>query len=435
MRTSATSGRLFKLFILGTACLSQGMPLAFIQMGLPAILRGLNESLTTITLYSLLLLPWAGKFLYAPFLDHYYIKRIGKRRTWLMLSLLLSVATILFVAVYIPAESSPRLMITIFMLNLLLSINDTAVSAYSTDILTHKEMAWGSSVRLGGHYLGMIFGGGVILSIYSITGWENTFYLLGGLTLLMAVPAVLHKEIAPVHESTVNTKTERPSTLKFAKSPGIGWFILAEILFVSSIYSAFQTYPPFLIDLGFSHDKIGEILMYWAYPSAFATAVLSGWVMQKIPAKTLLPLCMITAAGIQLFAVHLAAVPNPAYYQALLLLAGEMSLGSIAGVVLYTMIMEVSVGSQAATNAGLLSSIANFTPVLSPPLLGIIGDTYGYQTMYGILAGSSILLALAVTFILNAKWGDYALAVNSSRPPVEATPPSPASQTIPDTGS
>jgi len=415
-----TPSQAFKLLILGATCLSQGIPLAFIQLGLPTVLRGLEESLTTITMYSLLLLPWAAKFLFASLLDRFYVKTVGKRRTWIILTLVLTALSLFFTGTCIPAKSSPALMGTILVLNLLLSMNDTVVNAYSTDILSLEEMAWGSSFRLGGSYLGMILGGGMVLSTYSAIGWENTFHLLGWLTITLALPAIFHREIKPVHSSATPPEDFRPSTIKFAKSPGIGWFILAEILFVTAIYSAYQLYLPFLVDLGFSSDQIGSTFMYWGYPAAFVTALSSGWVVRRTSARRLMPICMAAAAGVNMFAAWLATAAAPSYWHVALLLTAELSIGSFAGVVLYTMIMEVCVGPQAATSAGFLSSISNFTPILTPPFFGILSDAMGYRFMFGALGGSSLLLAGALVWFLHKQQAQTAMTGVSRDTPLRA---------------
>ena len=70
MRTST------KLGLLGALYLSQGLPYGFFTQALPALLRTMGLSLPDIGLASLLALPWALKFLWAPWVDR-WATRLG----------------------------------------------------------------------------------------------------------------------------------------------------------------------------------------------------------------------------------------------------------------------------------------------------------------------------------------------------------------------
>ena len=396
----ACNGR--KLFILGSAALCQGIPFAFLFMGVPAILRGLDENLSTITLYSLLLFPWAGRILYAPFLDRVYIKRLGRRRTWLMAGLLTASALLVATGAFIPPGSSPQLMVALFLINLMLSINDTVTGAYASDILEYGEMSWVGTIRLGGNCLGMMLGGGFFLSHYAVLGWQSSFCLLGALTCLLSLPVALHREIAPVHAAARSVGIDRPSLRRFVSSPGMGWFILVEILFTSSLYTGTQIYPPFLIDMGFSNKDIGHFLMFWGYPLGFVVAVAAGWTSRSIRPGEVLLFSMAVGVATQAYALYLAAY-GATPTQAVVLLCADMALGSLAGVAYYAILAAFCVGPQAATNNGLLASIGNITPLLIPPLLGRLGDACGYPAMYAVMVGVSLAFFLTVAVVFRVK--------------------------------
>ncbi len=72
-----------KLFVLATAYICQAMPIGFCWVGLPVILRKAGAGLQCIGWLTMLYIPWALKFLWAPFVDRYYLPRVGRRRTWI----------------------------------------------------------------------------------------------------------------------------------------------------------------------------------------------------------------------------------------------------------------------------------------------------------------------------------------------------------------
>ena len=68
-----------KLLLLGSLYLAQGLPYGFFTQALPVLPRARGLSLEAIGLSSLLALPWALKFLWAPAVD-----RQGSRRGWIL---------------------------------------------------------------------------------------------------------------------------------------------------------------------------------------------------------------------------------------------------------------------------------------------------------------------------------------------------------------
>ena len=82
------------LGLLGSLYLAQGLPYGCFTQALPALMRARGISLEEIGLTSLLALPWALKFLWAPLVDRVGSRRFGRRRTWIVPLQVLSVATL-----------------------------------------------------------------------------------------------------------------------------------------------------------------------------------------------------------------------------------------------------------------------------------------------------------------------------------------------------
>ena len=60
--------------------LAHALPLYFYNVALPAILRHQGVDLRWIGMLSLLYIPWAFKFLWAPLIDRLYIKKLCTRQ-------------------------------------------------------------------------------------------------------------------------------------------------------------------------------------------------------------------------------------------------------------------------------------------------------------------------------------------------------------------
>ena len=76
----------FSLSIVVVLYLAHALPLYFYNVALPTILRHQGVDLRWIGMLSLLYIPRAFKFLWAPWIDRIYSKKLGKRTTWLLLT-------------------------------------------------------------------------------------------------------------------------------------------------------------------------------------------------------------------------------------------------------------------------------------------------------------------------------------------------------------
>jgi MFS family permease len=73
-----------KLALLTSLYFSQGLPFGFFTQALPVFLREEGMGLGAIGLTSMLALPWALKFLWAPAVDRYGSERFGRRKSWIV---------------------------------------------------------------------------------------------------------------------------------------------------------------------------------------------------------------------------------------------------------------------------------------------------------------------------------------------------------------
>src|SRR5690606_6527903 len=117
--TALALSRPLKIALLVALYLAQGLPFGFFTLALPVVLREAGYSLTAISALSLLYLPWALKFLWAPLVD-----RIGGRKQWL---LTLQLAGVVAAAVLSQVDLSSHLSIVLaaaFVFNLIAATQD-----------------------------------------------------------------------------------------------------------------------------------------------------------------------------------------------------------------------------------------------------------------------------------------------------------------------
>ncbi|HPK45632.1 MAG TPA: MFS transporter, partial [Spirochaetota bacterium] len=76
--------RMYSFSLLLLLYLSQGIPFGFQVTALPVLLRQSGISLTIIGFSSILALPWMLKIVWAPMVDRFWFKKVGRRKSWLI---------------------------------------------------------------------------------------------------------------------------------------------------------------------------------------------------------------------------------------------------------------------------------------------------------------------------------------------------------------
>ena len=170
-------GRGQKITLLAALYVAQGLPYGFFTQALPVLLRDAGYSLKAIGATSLLFLPWALKFLWAPFVDHR-----GTRKAWL---LPLQVAAVCRRAACSrrssPAADFVLLLAAAFAFNVISACQDIATDGLAVRVLDVHERGLANGLQVGAYRLGMILGGGLLLWVFARTDWPVMFLCMAAL--------------------------------------------------------------------------------------------------------------------------------------------------------------------------------------------------------------------------------------------------------------
>ncbi len=242
---AADRATLARLGLLGSLYFAQGLPFGFFTQALPLLLRDRDYSLTAVGLSSLLAIPWALKFLWAPVVERHWWPRIGRRRSWILAMQLAATVALLALAV-VPGgtDSMPVLMTAVFALNLIAATQDIATDGLAVEMLGPDERGFANGLQVAGYRVGMIVGGGVLLILHEQLGARGTFLAMAALTALASVPVLRATE--PPTIARVATATPAPH---FLHRPG-AWHVVA-LLAIYKAGEAFATgmLRPYLHDL------------------------------------------------------------------------------------------------------------------------------------------------------------------------------------------
>jgi MFS family permease len=397
--SSAPGNTALKLTLLASMYLCQAIPLGYVFGSLPVIMRQQHMSLKSIGLLFVLHLPWALKFLHASWVDRTWLPALGRRRTWIFPLQWLGACLLLLAGGFPPETRFPAMFATLLGLNVVMATNDIAVDGYATDMLAPHERAWGNTVQASARYVGMMLGGGLMLFLHSTMGWAFLCRTLAAAVLVLSLPVVLHREIAP-RRSGQGTDITRGGALAFLRQGEVLRLLVVLVAPTAFAFSCFQMRPPLLVDLGLDSRTMGELLMRYAYPAGLAGTVASGWLLHRLGPRVFLRAfgAVVVAAALYAAACARAGRIEP-LHAALLLGLDNMLMGGVT-VWGYTLMMHACAGTHSGTGFAVLSSLFILVPLALAPACGALGDALGLGTLYigfavlclaGLAAAESVL--------------------------------------------
>ena len=193
--------KLLLILVLGFA---SGLPFLITSSTLTIRLRESGIDLGAIGLFSLVGIPYAFKFLWAPMLDLIRPPGIdrwmGLRRSWILLINLLLVGFIALLGFIEPTDGSIYLIALVALtVSFLSATQDVAIDAYRIELLKFEEYGAGAAMAVYGFRIGMLMATAGTLYLADGFNWEIA-YAATGATLLIGVVAAdecrLHAGIA-----------------------------------------------------------------------------------------------------------------------------------------------------------------------------------------------------------------------------------------------
>jgi MFS family permease len=184
MRTERAAASPFGLGVIVALYMAHALPLYFYNVAVPAILRSQGVDLRWIGMLSLLYLPWALKFLWAPLVDRWHLPALGRRRSWLWLTQLLLLAGILVLA-FTGLDHGLVVFVLVGMwISTIAATQDIAIDGYTVEALAPAEHRLGSMAQSVGVALGSMIGGAGVLWLYETRGWSVALLSLAAMSAL-----------------------------------------------------------------------------------------------------------------------------------------------------------------------------------------------------------------------------------------------------------
>ncbi|MES2884401.1 MAG: MFS transporter [Pseudomonadota bacterium] len=384
-----------KWLLLTSLYFSQGLPFGFFTQALPVLLRQEGSSLSRIGLSGFLFLPWALKWIWAPWVD-----ASTSRKQWIVPLQLATILTALALAVVDgnAAEKLFWLKCAIVLCALFAATQDVPTDALAVNLLKPHERGLGNAVQVGGYRLGMVLGGGVLMIVLDRLGWAATFVAMAVLLTLTLLPVLRFKEAQWLPASEARQPRANPLIGIWArlKLPGMAALLLWLVAYKFGDAMASDMVKPYLVDAGWSKTDIGVWSGVVGSGGGLLGAVLGGVLSDRAGRRRALMICGIAQTlAVALYAAHAQGLGDALLLKAAVVL--EHILGGMATVALFTLMMDASDPAHAGTDYTLQASTIVIATGLAGVAGGVLGDAMGYGTMFGIavlLSGGGCALLL-----------------------------------------
>lgn len=205
---------------------SSGLPLALTAGALQAWLTVNGIDLHTIGYFALVGLPYTFKFVWAPLLDRFEPRLLGRRRGWILV-FQLAIALACFALAQLQPSQDIRLIAVLSVLVAWLSASqDVVFDAYRADLLPPEERGAGAAVSVLGYRLAMLVsGGGSFILADTWLGWAGTYRIMGAMLLLLIVATVWSPRVLRPHPPTGSAVAELKGFLSMVLGGALLWWL------------------------------------------------------------------------------------------------------------------------------------------------------------------------------------------------------------------
>src|SRR5580698_1399957 len=262
---------------------SSGLPLALSGSTLLVWMREAGVDLATIGLFALVGTPYTVKFLWAPLVDALDVpglsRLLGRRRAWLILSQLLLIAAIVFLALTNPAANPWLVALGAMLVATCSATQDIVVDAFRVESLPESEQAAGMASYVAAYGIGMLVS--TAGALFMVSGFEGTgiarasawmwgYVVMAALVLIGTATALSATE--PEQSARAEAATSTETAFARVMHAAIGafseflvrkdaWAALAFVVLFkfTDAFSGTMT-APFVIDLGFSRNDYAAIV-------------------------------------------------------------------------------------------------------------------------------------------------------------------------------
>ncbi|MBM4328315.1 MAG: AmpG family muropeptide MFS transporter [Deltaproteobacteria bacterium] len=383
-----------KLIIVSILYFAEGFPFGILEQTLPVYFRIHGMSLTDMGLLTLVSLPYALKFLWAPAVDF-----LGTRRQWITAAQYVMAACMLALVTLNPSAPTALLWATLGSLAILSATQDIAIDAYSIEMLRASEMGIANGFRQAAYRVAMVVAGGLFVALGGWVGWQFTFVAAG---VVLCICALISLKLPPVEVKrpsvTISTLIAPLRDLLTRQSAvSVAAFILLYKLGDMAIGPMVR---PFWLAGNLTTDEIGFITGTFGILSAILGGLAGGLFMARFGIFHGLWFLGLWQSLSNLSYAFVAAYPETGKTGIYAASVVESFCGGLGTAAFLAFLMSICRKEFSATQYALLSALFRVAGIIAGAFSGWATTKMGYAQFFAL----TFLLSLpAFLFIFKAR--------------------------------
>jgi len=383
-----------KLILVSLLYFAEGFPFGIIEQTLPIYLRSHGVSLVNIGLLSLLSLPYALKFLWAPAVDF-----LGARRQWISAAQLLMAAAILVLLVQDPTQPGSILWGAIAALAIFSATQDIAVDAYTIEMLKPSEMGIANGFRQAAYRMAMVVAGGLFVAAGGWIGWRITF-VMAAIVLIVCCVLSLRLPRVEVQRPAFSLVSLAMPVKDFFRRPGVIHIALFILLYKLGDMSMGPMVRPFWLARGLTTTEIGLITGTLGILAAVAGGLVGGVFMVRFGIFNGLWFLGLWQSVSNLTYAWVAWSPDSGNGAIYLASMAESFCGGLGTSAFLAFLMSICRKEFSATQYAILSALFRITGIIAGTLSGWATNHMGYASYFAL---TFVLSIPAFAFIFHAR--------------------------------
>lgn len=282
-----------RVLAIGLIAFANGLPLLLTSKTLGVWLKTFGLNYTTIGLFGLLHLPYALKFLWAPFLDHVSLpflkKHLGQRRSWLCLTQIGAILGLIFMACLDPVENLKTFVACGFMVTFCAASQHILLLTYQMETLKPENWGIGEGMSVFAYRMALLTGGAGALYLASFLSWQQVYLLLSSLMIFGLVAVLIIKE--PNSSSEFYNPNFQSWSMWFNNAftgpfkdffNQKGWQVILLFMLLyclpENLLRTMQSL--FLLDLGFTYVEISSVAKAFGLGATIFGSLVGGYTIR-----------------------------------------------------------------------------------------------------------------------------------------------------------
>ncbi|MGU1096021.1 RhtX/FptX family siderophore transporter [Pseudomonas aeruginosa] len=382
------------------APLQAGIPIGLAMDALPTLLRQDGAPLQALAFLPLVGLPWVVKFLWAPWVDNHWSRRLGRRRSWILPMQCIVLACLLGLGV----ASAGWAVGLLALASLASATQDIATDGMAAEHFSGELLAKVNAVQIAGVMIGF-FGGGAGSLILAGHFGQRAAFLVMACVPLASLCCVLALGRGDPHELPP-APAAKASLLRFLRRPLAPSLLALALLSAMTAVSGFGLSKLYLSDAGWALQDIGRLGMSGGLVTVFLGCGGGAWLVRRIGLWRGFALGVVLA-GCSALLWYLQAGRWLALSEGLAwtcVLIGSLATGITSVAILTAAMRFAGQGGQAGTDVTAVQSTRDLGEMLASSFLVSLTAQIGYAG--GFLTGSALaVLALLLALRLQAGEG------------------------------